>query len=59
MKIFSQWGQLVFESHDPQGDWDGTMGGHPAPVGIYLYAIKVVFTNDHTLNRKGTVSLIR
>jgi len=59
MRIFSQWGLLIFESHDPQGGWDGTIGGHPAPVGIYLYAIKVVFTNDHTLNRKGTVSLIR
>ena len=59
IRIYSQWGQLVFESHDPQGSWDGSMGGHPVPVGIYLYAIKVVFYNDHILSKKGTVSLIR
>jgi gliding motility-associated-like protein len=59
IKIFSQWGQVVFSSKDPQGSWDGFYGGKPAPVGPYVYVVKVVFTDGKSLTRKGTVSLIR
>jgi gliding motility-associated-like protein len=59
VKIFSQWGQVVFSSKDPQGGWDGYYGGKPAPVGPYIYVVKVVFTDGKSLTRKGTVSLIR
>jgi gliding motility-associated-like protein len=59
MRVFNQWGNLIFESHDPLRGWDGNIGGHPQPVGIYLYAIKITFYNDKTINKKGTVSLIR
>jgi len=59
VKIFSQWGQIVFSSKDPQGGWDGYYGGKPAPIGPYIYVVKVVFTDGKSLTRKGTVSLIR
>jgi len=59
MKVFSQWGQIVFSSKDPQGSWDGYYGGRPAPIGPYIYVVKVVFTDGKSLTRKGTVSLIR
>jgi gliding motility-associated-like protein len=59
MKVFSQWGQLVFSSKDPLGSWDGYVGGKPAPVGPYIYVVKVVFTDGHSITKKGTVSLIR
>jgi gliding motility-associated-like protein len=59
MKVFSQWGQIVFSSKDPQAGWDGNYGGKPAPVGPYVYIVKVVFTDGKSLTRKGTVSLIR
>ncbi len=59
IKVFSQWGQLVFSSKDPQGSWDGNYGGKPAPVGPYIYVVKVVFTDGKSLTRKGTISLIR
>jgi gliding motility-associated-like protein len=59
MKVFSQWGQVVFSSKDPQGSWDGYYGGKPAPVGPYVYIVKVVFTDGKSITRKGTISLIR
>ena len=59
MLVFDQWGELVFESEDPQRGWDGTHGGHAEPAGIYIYVIKVVFSNGHTYSKKGTVSLVR
>ena len=36
-RVFSRWGNLIFESTDPEATWDGTMGGERLPSGIYLW----------------------
>jgi gliding motility-associated-like protein len=59
MHVFNQWGQLLFESSDQQRGWDGTYDGHPQPVGPYLYVVNVLFYNNVSITRKGTVTLIR
>ncbi len=41
-KIFNRWGQLVFETSDPNLNWDGTnLSGQPLAEGAYLYKCKV------------------
>lgn len=37
--IFNRWGQLVFESYDPEIGWDGTFSGEMAKSGVYAYTI--------------------
>lgn len=38
MKIFNRWGQLVFETTDPDIQWDGTnLNGKPLADGVYHY----------------------
>jgi gliding motility-associated-like protein len=58
-KVFNQWGQLIFQSNDPAKGWDGSFRGVQQPVGVYVYALKVVMTDNEELVRKGTINLIR
>jgi gliding motility-associated-like protein len=38
--VFNRWGQLVFESDNPDNYWDGTRNGENAPSDVYLYRIQ-------------------
>lgn len=40
MKIYNRWGQLVFESYDPEVGWDGTFNGQMVQDGTYGYTIQ-------------------
>jgi gliding motility-associated-like protein len=42
MKIFNRWGVLVFETQDPDINWDGTdLSGKALPDGSYFYTCEV------------------
>jgi gliding motility-associated-like protein len=53
MSVFNRWGELIYESTDPNASWDGTYQGQPAPQGVY--AILIVF---QAMESKGSVQLI-
>lgn len=58
--IYNRWGEVIFESLDPESGWDGTMNYMKSPEGIYTYKIdfKSLNTDDiHTIN--GSVLLMR
>jgi gliding motility-associated-like protein len=62
--IFDRWGVKVFERNhffpaDPGSGWDGTMGGKPAPAGVYAYFAEMQCPAGATFVRKGTVVLVR
>ena len=59
MSIFTQWGQLIFQSDIVANGWDGTFKGVNQPVGVYVYMVDITLTNGTTSLRKGTVTLIR
>ncbi|MBX2923047.1 MAG: gliding motility-associated C-terminal domain-containing protein [Chitinophagaceae bacterium] len=59
MRIYNQWGNLLYETKDNNKGWDGTYKGKQQPVGIYLYAIKIYLYNNSSIIRNGTISLIR
>ncbi len=59
MKIFNQWGQLIFESSDQYKGWNGYFKGQLQPVGVYVYVMKVTLTDNTVLNRKGSINLVR
>ncbi len=39
--IYNRWGQLVFESSDPDFKWDGTFQGQLLPQGVYQTVVQV------------------
>ncbi|MBB6501399.1 putative Ig domain-containing protein [Pedobacter cryoconitis] len=59
MRIYNQWGQFVFQSLQQQVGWDGTFQGQIQPNGVYVYYIELVLTDGSTLNKKGTVTILR
>lgn len=41
-RVFNQWGNLVFETEDPNIEWDGTaLNGQKVPDAVYHYHIEV------------------
>ena len=59
LRVYNQWGELIFEGKDSQGGWDGTWKGRPQDVGVYVYIAQVTFYNNVSMKRKGTINLIR
>ncbi|MBL4755182.1 MAG: gliding motility-associated C-terminal domain-containing protein, partial [Flavobacteriales bacterium] len=43
LKIFNRWGQLVFETTDPDINWDGKYfrNGQDVAQGVYYYVCEV------------------
>ena len=62
LRIYSRWGELAFESHDPAVAWNGISGGKKWPVGVYLWAISYRLSNDsqqRLIRRQGDLTLMR
>ncbi len=60
--IYNRWGEVIFESLNPQTGWDGSFGvqGNPAQNGTYTYLITIkVPSVDKRQAIKGHVNLIR
>lgn len=62
MKIFSRWGQLVYNSKSAEDGWNGETGGEPAPADVYTYMISYTFESADSLSSgkiSGDLALIR
>lgn len=64
MKIFNRWGNLVFETTDPDVNWNGKVDntGSDCPEGVYYYICIVNFTNldgIEPVKLNGFVHIIR
>lgn len=58
--IYNRWGEIVWESHNPEAEWDGTYGGMPVPEGAYIWTIKCAdFTTDEKFEFKGHFTVLR
>lgn len=58
-QIFNRWGQLIFESNDPEKGWDGTFNGQLCQSGVYVYKLQAKFYNGDNANYDGIVHLMR
>jgi gliding motility-associated-like protein len=56
--IYDRWGQLVFQSHDPEEGWDGTYNGNYVPQGVYVYLVRFRNATNQTRQVKGNVAVI-
>jgi len=59
LRVYTQWGGLLFESRDLFKGWDGNFNGNPQPTGVFVYLVRVVFNDNTVITKKGTVNLIR
>ncbi len=54
VQVYNRWGQLLFESKNYQGDWNGTVNGKGLPDGVYYYVI-----NTNKRLWRGQVVILR
>lgn len=61
LELYNRWGELVFESFDPNGEWDGTYGGMGiVKEGTYIWKIKARDAeNDNKYEFKGFVNVLK
>lgn len=60
LKIWSQWGEIIFESTDVNHFWDGKMkSGLMAPNDIYVWSIRIYDELGKKTHHTGTMSLLR
>jgi len=58
--IFNRWGQIVFQTNNPDDGWDGRHDGVPAPMGVFAYLVKYSFSESAAEQAKaGSVTLLR
>jgi gliding motility-associated-like protein len=58
-RIYNRWGQLVFQSNDPNTGWDGTYGGKIQPMDVYAYTLEAEYFDGSHATKKGDITLIR
>jgi gliding motility-associated-like protein len=57
--IFNRWGQLIFETYNPDVSWDGTHNNVEVQQDVYVWMVR---TKDHTKKKReyvGHVTLVR
>ncbi|MEM6347167.1 MAG: PKD domain-containing protein, partial [Bacteroidota bacterium] len=60
IKIYNRWGVEVFNSQSIGDDWDGlNHQGESCPEGVYVFVATGVDFNGHSIERVGSVTLIR
>lgn len=59
IRIFNAWGQMIFESKDKARGWDGTVSGTKQPVGVYNYVLRATLQDGTTVQKRGTITIVR
>jgi gliding motility-associated-like protein len=58
--LFNRWGELIWESHNPEAGWDGSYAGNIAPSGTYTWKALVKSTlNDEKREFIGHLNVLR
>jgi gliding motility-associated-like protein len=59
LEIYNRWGEILWESHDPDASWDGTYGGNRVKEGTYIWKMRAMdmFT-DEKFEWTGHVTII-
>ncbi|HVW61544.1 MAG TPA: PKD domain-containing protein, partial [Puia sp.] len=58
-RIYNRWGQMVFQSTDPNIGWDGYYKGTMQPMDVYAYTLEAEYFDGSKTSKKGDITLIR
>lgn len=60
IKVFNRWGQMVFESDNPDFEWNGTdLSGVPVNEGVYVFVVQATDFDGQDITESRTVTLLR
>lgn len=57
-QIYNRWGQLIFETSDPEAGWSGTYKGEIVEQGVYIYHVSYLDVYSKSTVYRGTVTVI-
>ncbi|MEX0813215.1 MAG: T9SS type B sorting domain-containing protein [Chitinophagales bacterium] len=57
--LFDRWGEKIFESNDPNFQWDGTYKGELLPPDVFAWRFSMVFKDGRSDKWHGSLTLIR
>ncbi|MBO9699087.1 MAG: gliding motility-associated C-terminal domain-containing protein [Sporocytophaga sp.] len=60
--IFNRWGEIIFESRNPEHHWDGIYREEPMPVGVYAWIITYEGDSEEfrgPYKLEGSVTVVR
>jgi gliding motility-associated-like protein len=59
LKLYNRWGNLVFETSEPQFRWPGTLAGNALAEGVFFWVVELEDVCGNGFERKGTLTLSR
>ena len=59
VRIYNNWGQLIFETNDQLDGWNGTFNGTEQPIGVYVWVLDVEMFTGKRIKKTGDVTLLR
>ncbi|MCC7331406.1 MAG: gliding motility-associated C-terminal domain-containing protein [Flavobacteriales bacterium] len=58
-RVYSRWGELIFESDKIDGCWDGKFQGTDLNTGVFVYTVKAKLADGTEVDLKGNTTLFR
>lgn len=58
LRIYSRWGQIVFETQNPFEKWDGLFKSKILETGSYIWMASYKLNGEYTANKKGVITLV-
>jgi len=59
LKVYNEWGNLVFVSTSQSVGWEGTYKGEPQPAGTYVWTLTGTTADGTPVNTHGAVTILR
>jgi gliding motility-associated-like protein len=61
LTIWSRWGEVVFQSTNPDDAWNGLKNniGTDSPEGVYIYEVQYVTPKNQTISKRDFITLLR
>jgi len=56
--VFDRWGELVFETTNPETTWDGTFKSTALETGVFIFYLSGTLHNGQSINKKGNITLL-
>ncbi len=58
-RVYSRWGELIYESEDIDACWDGTNNGSDLNTGVYSFTVAAKLINGEEKELKGNTTLFK